>query len=317
MLEATAFHQDNTDQIIEVATSGSTGYQSALVNAASFINKGLELDLRLTPLIQVGKDFRMDLKANYTYSDNEVTSIYEGLTELGTTNNNYAIVGMPAFVLKLTDFNRTPEGKVIVDRETGLPSTNPGTKAYGRTLPKHLIGINPTFKYKDFHLSIVADYRGGHYIYNGIGPRLVFEGSGAMTTKYDRKPFIFPNSAYDDGTGKFVDNTDVLTNGGTATFWTADVFQNTQSLYHTSAASLKIREVSLSYELPTSILQPTRFVKSAVVTLSGRNLLTWVPSSNIYTDPEFSTTTGNAQGVNNSFNTPPTRIFGASINLTF
>lgn len=317
MLEATAFHQDNTDQIIEVATSGSTGYQSALVNAASFINKGLELDLRLTPLIQVGKDFRMDLKANYTYSDNEVTSIYEGLTELGTTNLNYAIVGMPAFVLKLNDFRRTPDGKVIVDRVTGLPSTDPVTKAYGRTLPKHLFGINPTFKYKDFYLSIVADYRGGHYVYNGIGTRLVFEGSGALTTKYDRKPFIFPNSAYDDGTGKFVDNTDVLTNGGTATFWTADVFQNTQSPYYTSAASWKLREVSLSYELPTSILQHTRFVKTAVITLSGRNLFAWVPASNIYTDPEFSNTTGNAQGVNNSFNTPPTRIFGASINLTF
>jgi TonB-linked SusC/RagA family outer membrane protein len=317
MLEATAFQQDNTDQIIEVQVSGATGYSTALVNAASFINKGLELDLRLTPLIQAGKNFRMDLKANYTYSDNEVTSIYQGLTELGTSNNNYAIVGMPAFVLKLTDFNRTPEGKVIVDRETGLPTTNPVTKAYGRTLPKHLIGINPSFRYKNISLSIVADYRGGHYVYHGIGPNLVFEGSGALTTRYDRKPFIFPNSAYDDGSGKFVDNTSVLTSGGTATFWTADVFQSVQSMYLTSAASWKLREVSLSYELPGSILQHTRFVKSAVVTLSGRNLFTWVPSSNLYTDPEFSNTTGNAQGVNNSFNTPPTRIFGASINLTF
>lgn len=317
MLEATAFRQDNTDQIIGVRVSNSTGYQTALVNAASFINKGLELDLRLTPLIQAGKDFRMDLKANYTYSDNEVTSIYQGLTELGSTNFNYAIVGMPAYVLKLTDFNRTPDGKVIVDRETGLPTTNPASKAYGRTLPKHLIGINPSFKYKDFSLSIVADYRGGHFVYHGIGPDLVFEGSGALTTRYDRKPFIFPNSAYDDGSGKFVDNTDVLTSGGTATFWTANVFQNTQSLYYTSAASWKLREVSLSYELPASLLQHTRFVKAAVITLSGRNLFTWVPASNIYTDPEFSNTTGNAQGVNTTFNTPPTRIFGASINLTF
>ncbi|NII27050.1 SusC/RagA family TonB-linked outer membrane protein [Pseudoflavitalea sp. X16] len=317
MLEATAFRQDNTDQIIGVQVSGATGYQTALVNAASFVNKGLEFDLRLTPLIQAGKDFRMDLKANYTYSDNEVTSIYEGLTELGSINFNYAIVGMPAYVLKLTDFNRTPDGKVIVDRVTGLPTTDPVTKAYGRTLPKHLIGINPSFQYKKFSLSIVADYRGGHYVYHGIGPNLVFEGSGALTTRYNRKPFIFPNSAYDDGTGKFVDNTDVLTSGGTATFWTANVFQNTQSLYYTSAASWKLREVSLSYELPASILQRTRFVKSAVITVSGRNLFTWVPGSNIYTDPEFSNTTGNAQGVNNSFNTPPTRIYGASINLTF
>jgi len=317
MIEATAYQQNNTDQIIGVQVSSATGYSRAQVNAAAFVNKGLELDLKLTPLIKAGKNFQMDLKVNYSLSDNKVTKIYEGLTELGIGNLNYAIVGLPAYTLKLTDFQRTPDGKVIVDRETGVPQYDATAKPYGRTLPKHMFGINPSFRYKDFSLNIVADYRGGHFIFNGIGPNLVFEGNGALSAAYDRKPFIWPNSAYDDGSGKYVDNKDVLTNGGTATFWTNNTFQQVQSMYYTSAASWKLREVSLSYDVPAKVLQRAKIIKAATVTLSGRNLLMWVPKSNIYTDPEFSNTTGNAVGVNNTFNTPPTRIMGASINLTF
>jgi len=45
--------------------------------------------------------------------------------------------------------------------------------------------------------------------------------------------------------------------------------------------------------------------------------MTWLPKTNQWTDPEFSNTTGNAQGVNDLNNTPPTRIFGANVTLQF
>ncbi len=56
---------------------------------------------------------------------------------------------------------------------------------------------------------------------------------------------------------------------------------NNQSQYYTSADSSKLREVALSYEVP-ALLERTKVIKSAVVTLSGRNLLMWVPKSNVY-----------------------------------
>jgi hypothetical protein len=37
----------------------------------------------------------------------------------------------------------------------------------------------------------------------------------------------------------------------------------------------------------------------------------------MYTDPEFSFTTGNGQGVNTTAQTPPVRQFGFNLNLTF
>lgn len=56
-------------------------------------------------------------------------------------------------------------------------------------------------------------------------------------------------------------------------------------------------------------------IKGATFTLSGRNLFMFLPKTNEWTDPEFSVTTGNAQGAPSLDNTPPTRIFGATLNI--
>ncbi len=86
----------------------------------------------------------------------------------------------------------------------------------------------------------------------------------------------------------------------------------------TSAAAWKLRELALSYDLPISVLGFSRgVIKGASVALTGRNLFTWVPSSNEWTDPEFSTTSGNATGINNSNILPPNRLYGFNVVLTF
>jgi hypothetical protein len=57
--------------------------------------------------------------------------------------------------------------------------------------------------------------------------------------------------------------------------------------------------------------------------VNGRNLLMFVPKSNVWTDPEFqggngnAAYTGNATGRSTAFNFPPTRIFGANLTLRF
>ncbi len=56
-------------------------------------------------------------------------------------------------------------------------------------------------------------------------------------------------------------------------------------------------------------------VKGVNVAITGRNLFMFLPETNEWTDPEFSNTTGNAQGVSGLDNTPPTRIFGASVTV--
>jgi hypothetical protein len=258
------------------------------------------------------------LKANYSLQDSKVNSVYAGLDEISNGNGNYAIVGYPAFMFKLTDYRRDPQGRVIVDRVTGYPSVDPQIKMFGRTMPKHIIGINPTFSYKGFALTMTVDYRGGHQVYHGIGPDMDFTGSSARSGSNARQRFVFPNSVYDDGTGKFVPNTNVMVaNGGYGFYESSANNRGINSNYISAADAWKIREMALGYTFPASMLQKSKVIKNASIGLTARNLVTWLPESNQWTDPEFATTTGNATGVNNSSILPPNRLYGFNIVLGF
>ena len=317
-LEVTGYLQNNTNQILNIKTSRATGYEEALVNAADFDNKGLEFDLRLTPLLQLG-DFRFNFKGNLSLMDTKVNSVFQGLDEIGIGNANFAIVGYPAFMFKLTDYKRDPQGRVIVDRVSGYPSLDPDPKMFGQTLPKTILGINPEFSYKGIGLTITADYRGGHQVYNGLGVDMDFTGNSARSGTNGRQRFIVPNSVYYDNTsGKYIENTDILTaNGGYGFYEATNTNRGIQSNYLTSAAAWKIREVVISYDLPASLLGRTKFIKTAAVSLTGRNLLTFLPASNQWTDPEFNNYTGNALGVNNSNILPPNRLYGFNVVVGF
>ncbi|MBL7728878.1 MAG: SusC/RagA family TonB-linked outer membrane protein [Dinghuibacter sp.] len=332
MLEATGYITDNTNQIIQIRTSSATGFTGVQTNAAAFQGKGIELDLRLSPLVTI-KDFSMDLKLNYTLQETEITQLYPGLDEIGigTNTNNFGIVGFPAFVFKLVDYKRDAQGRVIVDRNTGLPSRDPSLKRYGRTMPKDLFGANFTANYKNFALSVSADYKGGHYIFHGTGGNMDFGGQGMNTIRFGRERFVFPNSVYEDpaNPGKYIPNTNVLTNSGNANFWTTgDNFINIQTNYLTSAASWKIREIVLSYNVPSKALGNGKVIKAATIALTGRNMFMFRPKTNWYADPDFNfssggdnpefTRGGNAMGIYTAANyLPSTRTMGFSINLTF
>ncbi len=132
--EATYFHQDNTNQVIDVQLSNTTGATTAKQNAASFINQGVEFDLKLTPLMKF-RNVNIDLKMNYTYITNKVTALVDGVNELGIGNFNYAIVGQSAYMFKLPDYVRDDQGRVIVDKTTGMPEANPNLTMFGYTMP--------------------------------------------------------------------------------------------------------------------------------------------------------------------------------------
>jgi hypothetical protein len=145
-----------------------------------------------------------------------------------------------------------------------------------------------------------------------------FTGISARSATNSRMRFVVPNSVYADASGKYVTNTDVLVRtGGYGFFEATATNRGINSNYITSAAAWKIREIALSYDLPSSLLKSARFIKGASVSLVGRNMFMFLPVSNEWTDPEFANTTGNALGVNGTGQLPPSRIYGFNVNLRF
>jgi hypothetical protein len=144
-----------------------------------------------------------------------------------------------------------------------------------------------------------------------------------MTTIYDRDQFVWPNSVYKDFSGKYVSNTNIAVGNYQAIYQGygdqgfSRGFAGIGEMYMSSGAFWKLRDVSLSYDLPSSVMNKIRAIKGVTLTVWGRNLKTWLPDDNWYTDPEFSNTSGNSLGINTSLNTPPTRQLGGTIRIVF
>jgi len=203
-----------------------------------------------------------------------------------------------------------------VNSTNGLPTPDPTPKAFGTTNPPLKFGVTTSLTFKGFTLNAVADYRSGAYIYNAIGQSLDFTGVSWNSARYGRQNFVIPNSVYQDGSGKYVTNTNITVRNGNNEFW-ASTLPTAQSPYVTSADFWKLREVSLIYEFPQRLVSKTRAFKAINIGLVGRNLLMWRPKENIWTDPEFANTNGNGIGTTDINQTPTTRTYGATLTLTF
>jgi TonB-linked SusC/RagA family outer membrane protein len=333
-METNVYQTNTKDQTIPATTSASTGFLQALINAGELQNRGVEVDLKFTPILKTGHVV-WNGAFNYSYTASKVLSLLPGVDEIqiplsisDLTNTAvsvaYSTVGEQFPTIKVTDVKRDPQGNIIVDKITGLPSKETAIKQVGHGNPNHILGFSTDLNYKGFRLSAVAEYRGGNVIYNGVGGGsaaggIDFTGISEHSAQNGRQSYIFPGSVLETSPGVYVPNTSVLVANTGRAFWTLSDYANTQRAYVTSAAFWKLREVTLTYDIPVEQIFGGHIIKNAQVGIVGRNLLLIRPKTNGWTDPEFnnSTSTSNAVGYTDTYQTPPTRLYGFSLKLTF
>ena len=328
------YQTNTTNQTVPISISSATGYNTATVNTGEMQSQGFDFDLKIRPIVKVG-GFSWEASVNYSYNDSKVLSLFQGLSKLNISQNNTngginftnlngsqgngssvyaaAVSGQSYPSLYLNDVVRDPQGRVVVDPKTGYPISDPSLKYLGSTQPHHRLGITNTFRVGDLSLSVLFEYRGGAVIYNQLGNALDFTGVGINSTANGRQNFIFPNSVIKNGDGTYTPNTSYTTRDGNLEFWTNSAWHTSGATYVNSADFWKLREVAVTYIVPSRLIQQTGFMKSLTLSLTGRNLLMWRPKTNVYTDPEFSLDGSNAAGTTNENQTPPTRIFGFKV----
>ncbi len=315
LFDATYYTSTTTDQIVDIPISNTTGKSVATINSGEVFNQGIELELNATPFYN--DNFRWDIGVNFTWQDSEVKDLYQDLDqiELGGYAGSayiYAVEGEAYPTLKTTYYDRDPQGRIIVDADTGYPQLGNGLKAQGQTVPKYIVGLNTNFKFKNFRLAATFDYRTGHVFYNRIANTMTFTGGNVLTAEHDRLPFVIPNSVIETSEGVYEPNTSVKTADGGFDYFYGQ-YNAVQENYVTDATFLKLRELSLGYSLPASFIDKSPF-SYVEISLIGRNIFTLLPKENVWTDPEFNFTTGNAIGIV-SYQTPPTRYFGLNLNV--
>lgn len=318
-LDVSWYKQNSIGQVLTVKIPNSTGFSNLLINVGQVDNWGYETDLK----VQILRDTKVkwDFNVKYSYNDNKVVDLYPGITEFAYGGYSYAssnvILGQRFPILKTNGYFYSTDGSGMrrVSPVTGYPVQNTALSARGGTLPRDMVGLGSTFTYKDFRLAFNFEYRGGNVMYSDLGRQMTFTGSGAWTS--NRGDQIFPNSYYiDPTTGKDVPNTTVHVREPEYALWVNN-YRLIAENFVTPAWFIKLRDVNLSYTLPSTLVKKTKVFSAANVAVYGRNLFTIIDSKNQFTDPEFSYTAGNGSGISNTLQTPPVRQFGINVNFVF
>lgn len=114
------------NQILNLETTAASGYTSQLLNAGKITNKGVEIQLGVTPIKK--KDFSWDTNINYASNRNKVVKLddagrIKSYTIYSSTVQVLASVGQAYGTLFGTAFLRDGAGNIIVDAK-GLPKAD-------------------------------------------------------------------------------------------------------------------------------------------------------------------------------------------------
>ena len=311
-LNATVYEKSSTNQILPVSISATTGFTQAVVNSGNVRNRGIELSAMFSPIQR--PDFRWEVTANWAKNVNKVLSLYGGVQRIVVGSywnvNVTADSGQPYGNLVGTKWMRDPQGHIVVDSASGLPIRDSKQTVLGNYNPDWVGGITNTISYRRLSLSFSFDGQMGGNVYSVT--RWFGDYSGVLqATLLGREHdwndrFVVPNSVFQSGSGAFIpDTVHVLAQ---------DYWHNTfyaQEMGILDATYLKLRELRLAYELPSSVAAHFGF-SAATVALVGHNLLLWAKQSTI--DPETAFDTGNRQGVENG-QLPTARSWGFTVSV--
>ena len=308
-LDLSLYNKTSSDLIIDLPLDPATGSTITTVNAAEVENKGIEVGLDVTPVV-VG-DFSWDLTLNFTKNTSTVNEIFEGIERVFIegfgTLGNYAIPGEPFGAIFGQQFQRDDQGLIVVDGQGGYNRGGFGVIADPN--PNYQMNWINNFSFKGLSFGFQWQYVDGGQLYSSTVGALLARGN-TVDSDFDRSvPIVLPNGVNSDGTPN--DKQVYVGDEAFATFFTDEgaILDGTV---------LRLRQVSLAYALPQSILKNTPFGRLGI-TLSGENL--WYRAPNIPSgmnfDPEvISTGVGNGRGLD--FRTAPTaKKWGVSLNATF
>lgn len=352
-LDLSYYNAKVTDQILDLTLAPTTGATSILANVGELSNQGFEIALTGSAIRT--QTFSWDITLNWAKNINKITKLANGATELlhydydGSAAQLKSVVGESMGGIYAHPVKTDASGNKMVDSDGFYMLDGDKWEKYGTATPKGVGGLMNSFAYKNFTLDVNIDYSYGGYLMptgvNWMKSRGLTEETlnfstnerGGLTYYKDAngQGVQVPNSAtagpggetlYRDGMlmeGVTTDgstNTNVISQAGyyNMTYnWGGPQYSSSRyELYIQENNYVKVREISLSYNLPTawaSKLGASKVNFSAF----GRNLF-YIYRTIKDMDAE-GTTTGSrwSQNITNSGTTPSTRSLGVMLRASF
>jgi TonB-linked SusC/RagA family outer membrane protein len=299
-IEYTYSYQDVKDQIFDVPTAGSTGYQYKRTNAGRMETFANEFSINAT--VYETKDWTIDLGVNYTSVSNNVRELAPGVESIMLggfvepqvrAQAGYTYPNIYGYA-----FQRDENGNLLL--EDGVPVADAEMTNLGECTPDFNMGFNLKARWKRLTLAATLDWQKGGKMYHGTNMTLNYFGVTKESLAYHEGKMVA--EGIDKATGQ----------PNTIEVSKQDYYQ---AYYDVTEAGIydksfvKLRDLTLSYQLPK--------FRNLDISVYGfaRNVLLWANLPNF--DPESSQGNGNMSGHFERFSVPNTYSVGGGFKFTF
>ncbi len=301
---------------INQSIASSSGFASTLINTKeTYARRGFEVTL--SGSIVKNKDFEWNSTINYATQHRyyvEIDPVYSQKDQWTKPGKRLDYYAQTEKVL------RDPKGNMIHSADGNVWLSN-YKQLYGYKDPNFTFGFINNFTWKDWTAGIGIDGRIGGLMDNYIYGKMFDTGSAPETDTQDRydevvngKQYIGKGVKVVSGSVKY--DTDGNITEDTRQYAPNDIpvsYQEYMRLLGNSwegrihkQSFIKLREVSVTYSLPYSLISKT-FISNASVAITGQNLYLWTKDFK-YSDPDVGS---------EDMNAPSQRMIGVNVKIGF
>ncbi|MBD3590079.1 TonB-dependent receptor [Bacteroides sp. GM023] len=267
------YNKKTTDMLMEVPVSAVGGYTTRWSNMGAMVNRGVELSLDADILRLKG--FRWNIFGNVSYNKNKITELYNGRDEYDLGDYNMFLkVGHDSRELYLNRFagvNPVNGDALWYDKDghitneikeedkvlTGKSATAPWQGGFGTTL-----------SWKGITVSAQFSWVSGRYMVNN--DRFFSESNSSAYASYNHSRKMLYDRWKKPGDIVSIPRYDVP-------------IQFDDRLLE-DASFLRLKNLTISYDFPKSLLRTAKVFQHARVYAQGQNLFTWTKFQGM--DPE-------------------------------
>lgn len=298
-LDATYYNTKNNNLIVEqFRASYGTGFVLNTLNVGANQNQGVEIALNLD--LVKSKKFTWNSKLNFNKMWNKVTELpanvpefYQSDTWLYANARGGLVLGGATTTITAYGYARNSAGAILISPTTGLPVLDNNFRVRGDRNPDFTLGFLNTMSLGRLKLSFLWDLKVGGDMFNATDRYLTTQGRSLRTL--DRNNARVIDGVLQDG----------LENTSSPTKNTISITPYYNQAYYTTMPEeefiekdinwLRLRDISLSYNLGKSVTNKLKFMKSLSVftTINDLVLLTNYTG----TDPQVNGNTAGSRGV--------------------
>ncbi|WP_298710105.1 SusC/RagA family TonB-linked outer membrane protein [Chitinophaga sp.] len=306
------YNKNSNDLLGNLQSDPTIGWSTILVNYGEMYNRGV--DVSLTSENIRTKDLRWSSTFNFNYNKNELTNLYISANDVSSyvtsAQNRLGVPMQSLYSIRYAGLNDqgrpqafTKDGKIVMDASQ---LTVDDLVYSGTMVPPYSASLLNNIRFKNFELFAMFMYYGGHKMRDVVAPFLTRLPELNYTTNMDRNALNYWKKPGDEA------------NPDMSPAFISQPSSNVSMVYeaadkHVANASyIKLRDVTLSYNLPSALLQKAK-VKALRISFQVQNVWRWSANSQKL-DPEVWSGSG-LGSASRGILLPPSYTLGLNLNL--